>query len=527
MGEDRPQVRKDGPPRRTGGPRSGRRPWATAALLALLPAAAALGAQEPAGAPPAAGPEPAAAAACSDREALARRLDALLDDPALTRAHVGLVVQVAESGELIYARAPEKRFVAASSAKLVTAAVALRRLGPDFRWRTRLAAAGQVRGDTLHGDLWVLGSGDPRLTRERVAGWPRLLREAGIRHIRGDVVGDDRAFEGPPWGEGWMWEDTYAGWGAGVSGLQLAPGRIRAEVAPGAEVGEPATLRALEPGLPLPVVNEARTGPPASELRLHFVPPAEGGPVRLRGWVPAGREPVPLVLAPAHPTFHFLEGLRAFLAEAGIGVDGRFRRPAEGETPAAETWSRDLPSEPLEAAVEELLKWSDNQVAESILRTLGRELRGAGTTQGGAEVARETLAEWGIEPGAVVLADGSGLSRYTQATPAALARLLRRAWQLPGFEALRGALPVAARDGTLSRRLEATAAEGNIRAKTGSLSGVGALAGYVTDADGETLVFSLLLNGYDAPGEVATALEDLLVEQLALYHGPDYPLPCP
>ena len=225
---------------------------------------------------------------------------------------------------------------------------------------------------------------------------------------------------------------------------------------------------------------------------------------------------------------HLLGAVERALRDAGLSVGGRFRRPREEEVPPTVTWELEVRSEPLEEVVGPLLEWSDNQMAESLLRTLGREAAGVGSTQAGLEAVAEALAAWGIEPGSVQLADGSGLSRYSRLTPAALVRVLRRMAQLPDFEPLREALPIAAEKGTLAGRLQATAAGRNARAKTGSLGGVRALAGYVTDADEETLVFALLLNGYEAPGDVATALEDLIVEQLALYHSPDYPgCPCP
>ncbi len=135
----------------------------------------------------------------------------------------------------------------------------------------------------------------------------------------------------------------------------------------------------------------------------------------------------------------------------------------------------------------------------------------------------ETLAAWGIEPGAIDLVDGSGLSRYNQVTPNAINRMLRAMWRHPDFTVFYDALPVAGVDGTLRRRMTGMPPQDNVRAKTGSLTSVRALSGYLTAGDGQTLVFSLLLNGYDAPGDVAVALEDLLVEQLALYRRPVIP----
>lgn len=455
---------------------------------------------------------------------LAARLRRILDHPALVRAHVGMVVQVAETGELLFSHNAHRRFVPASNTKLVTGAVALHALGPSHRWSTRLVATGPVREGTVDGDLWIVGDGDPHLTRGELDRWRRILREAGVRRIAGDVVGDDRAFPPPQWGEGWMWTDLYSGWGAGVSALRLHPGRIRAFLRPGERLGAPATLHPEDAG-PLPELEVAvRTGPEYSDTRLRFLPPAEEPPgrrpaPRLVGWIAASVDSVPLYLAPRHPTHYLLRVLASRLADGGVEVDGTFRRARTADPPTDAAWSETLPSDSLGAVLPTLLKRSDNQIAEMLLRTLGREKgAGEGRAEEGLEVMEDRLAEWGIEPEAISLRDGSGLSRYNLVSPAALARLLRVMWQRPGFALFRAALPVAATDGTMRARLMGTPAAGNLRAKTGSLSSVRALSGYVENGDGETLIVALLVNGYSGPGDVAEGLEDRLVEQVALYH---------
>ncbi|MDT8436872.1 MAG: D-alanyl-D-alanine carboxypeptidase/D-alanyl-D-alanine-endopeptidase [Gemmatimonadota bacterium] len=500
-------------------PRTLRAVAGAAALAGLAPAAALAQAAARAADPP----PGAVAAPIRGPAELRERLEALLADPALARAHVGLAVQVAETGEVLFENEAEKRFVPASNTKIVTAAVALAVLGPEFRWTTRLVADGPIRGGALEGDLWIVGGGDPRLTREEIAAWPALLREAGIERIEGAVIGDDRAFEPWQWSEGWAWDDLHAGWGAGVSALQLHPNTVRGVVIPGAAPGDVAELRP-ETARPLPPIrNLVRTGAPGSDVRLRFLPPPEGGPVELRGWVPAGSDSVSLYLANPHPTLHLLETVAARLAAAGIEVRDGTRRAADEEGPARPGWSAELASEPLPEILAALMKPSDNQIAETVLRTLGREAGGGGSAAEGVEVVEETLADWGIEPGAVYLTDGSGLSRYNEVTPNALVRLLRAMWRRPDFPVFEASMPVAAVDGTLRRRLAGTPGAGNVKAKTGSLTSVRALSGYLRDGAGETLIFSLLLNGYDAPGAVAVALEDLLVEQLALYRRPVEP----
>lgn len=459
-----------------------------------------------------------------DGDGLARRLDRILRDPALARAHVGMKVTVAETGEVLYERAAERRFVPASNVKLVTAAAALDVLGPEHRWATRLHAAGPVRDGTLEGDLWIVGDGDPRLTRERVDRWPGLLARAGIRRVAGDVVADDRAFAGPPWPEGWTWGDLHSGWGVGSTALQLHPGRVRGRLVPGDSVGDPARLQLPETGPPPAMELRVRTGAPGSRVRLRFSPPTGRRAVRLSGWIPEGGDPVRLSLAPARPTRQLLDYLEARLREDGPPVDGEFRRAGPSERRPEATWSTTLRSDPLETLLPRMLRRSDNQIAESLLRSVGREAGGEGSPGEGIDAAVRMLGEWGVDPDAVHLTDGSGLSRYDQLTPAGIVRMLRALWLRPGFEDFARALPEAAgEEGTLTGRLLGTPAQGNLRGKTGSLSGVRALSGYVEDGAGRTLVFSLLVNGYHGPGDVAVALEDLLVEQLALLRRPVVP----
>ncbi len=455
-------------------------------------------------------------------EELAARIETILEDPALTRAHVGLVVQVAETGEVLFDLQGDKLFVPASNTKIVTAAIALEALGPAYRWESTLAAAGQIRDGVLEGDLWIIGAGDPWLSRETVWTWPAMLRRAGIQRITGDVIGDDRRFAGPQWGQGWFWHEIYASWAAGVSALQVRPNTVRADLIPGERVGDQVRFQLRREGPGIPMEADVRTGAPGSDVRLRYELPPEGGDVRLTGWIPAG-DTVPLHLATHHPTLYLLDHLEQAFDEEGIEADGVFRRAGPDEAPVGASWSHAVLSDSLGAAIAEMLKPSDNQVAESILRTVGYEAGAEGSAEAGLDVARGILAGWGIEAGAMTLSDGSGLSRYNRIAPSAMARLLRTMWQHPEHAVFLAGLPVAAVDGTMRSRLSGTPAEENVMAKTGSLAAARALSGYLTDGAGETLVFSLMLNGYEVSGSVAVALEDLIIEQIALYRRPVQP----
>jgi D-alanyl-D-alanine carboxypeptidase/D-alanyl-D-alanine-endopeptidase (penicillin-binding protein 4) len=490
------------------------------------------------------------------RSELSLRLERLLGDPAFDRAHVGLKVVVAETGEVLFERAAEKRFTAASTAKLVTAAAALDRLGAGFRWRTLLVATGPVEDGVLRGDLWVVGGGDPGLDRSDLRRWASALRDEGVRRIAGDVVGDGRSLAEPLWGRGWMWDDLHLGWSIGVTALQLDDAGVRAWLVPGDRPGDPAAARTEGPRTEPPVELDVRTGPPGSRTRLvHRTErpgPATG---RIEGWVPADADSVPLWMAPAHPTGELLDAFGRALRDSAVEVDGDLRRPRDGERPprgpccgprpdpggpAADTSAPaaagsgpgagttpttilDAPSDSLGAALAGLLAPSDNQTAEVLLRTLGREEGRGGTAREGLAVVREVITGWGVSPDAFSLADGSGLSRYDELAPAVLVRVLRTMWRSPLHDVFTAALAAPGEEGTLEFRLLDTAARDGLRAKTGSLSSVRGLAGFVEAGDGTTLIFALMIDGYGVPGRVAEGVRDLLVEQLSLHRRPVQP----
>jgi D-alanyl-D-alanine carboxypeptidase/D-alanyl-D-alanine-endopeptidase (penicillin-binding protein 4) len=179
-----------------------------------------------------------------------------------------------------------------------------------------------------------------------------------------------------------------------------------------------------------------------------------------------------------------------------------------GETPAVQLINHK--SKPLKEILSVLLKESQNLYAETLLKTIG-----AGKTSDGIKVVESTLSRMGVSPNSFVVLDGSGLSRYNYVTPAAFATMLRAIYQEDSSQIFYNALPVAGVDGTLKSRMKGTVAENNVHAKTGSVSNVRTLSGYVKTQDGEMLVFSLLANNFNAPPEEANAIQDQVVELLA------------
>jgi D-alanyl-D-alanine carboxypeptidase/D-alanyl-D-alanine-endopeptidase (penicillin-binding protein 4) len=293
---------------------------------------------------------------------------------------------------------------------------------------------------------------------------------------------------------------------------------VRATIAPGLAVGEAAIVSVEPVGSGLVIHNELKTSasdaPPSIDARRL----AGSAVVTLRGSVPFGGAPTAHTLAVDNPTLFFVTVLRHTLIAHGITVTGAAVDIDDiNDAPAREGAPVLLVhrSPPLSALATTLMKVSQNLYAETFLKTIGAA-DGVATAIAGRAAARATLQPWGVEPGGLIQRDGSGLSRYNYVTPQTIVTILThvdRDDRLRGpFEA---ALPIAGRDGTLARRMAGTPAEGNARAKTGSIANARALSGYVRTADGEPLVFSILGNNFDTPASVIEQASDAIVVRLA------------
>ena len=466
---------------------------------------------------------------------LAERIDEVLDARAFDDAYWGALVVDLESGDVLYERNAARRFVPASNMKLFTTAAALDALGPDFRYQTSLYAEGNVDRGTLRGSLVVRGSGDPTFGGRYTGGdltlvfrqWADSLRAAGIRRIAGPVVGDDDVFDNVSLGEGWSWDDLVWYYGAEVSGLQFGEGTV--EVA----------LHGTTPGSPTRVVVE----PDFGYVRLvNRTETTSGGGIRegyrrdlgdnvftLTSRVPAGRVERE-ALSVVNPTEYFVSTMVGVFRQRGIAVRGEAVDVDEwGRRPRYETMQRiaSHQSPRLSAIAAETNTDSNNLYAEHLLRTLGAyAYRGTdvplGSARAGAEAAAPFLRRVGVDPASFRIADGSGLSALNRLTPVGIVSVLRGMHQHPDDatrEAFYRSLAVGGFTGTLERRYRSGDARGNVRAKTGYISGARTLSGYVTADNGRLLAFSLLCNNYTVRTSRVNQAQDQIVELLADYEG--------
>ena len=427
--------------------------------------------------------------------------------------------------ETLYAVNAHKLMMPASAMKVLTLAAAAERLGWDFTYETRIVGAGRIDGGTLDGDLLVVGSGDPGIVdRDGMAeglfgSWADQLKAAGIRTISGRIVGDDSAFDHDSLGFGWSWDDLVEGYAAGVSALQYNENRVQVTIAPGSTIGAPADVSIAPRGSDLIVSNQLKTAAgKTSSIEVRRQPGSRR--LELRGSIPLGGEPSVRSASVENPTLFFVTALREALIDRGIEVRG----PAVDIDDLRDAPSqRDLAtlvtyrSPPLSALMLAPFKFSLNLHEETLLKTMGARA-GTPTFKAGRAAVRATLQQWGVAAAELIQVDGSGLSRYNYLTADALITALTH---VNRDNTLRGpfelSLPIAGRDGTLAGRMTGTPAEGNVHAKTGAMSNVRTLAGYVTTADGEPLVFAILANNFEAPGDTVVKTIDAMVVRLAQF----------
>jgi D-alanyl-D-alanine carboxypeptidase/D-alanyl-D-alanine-endopeptidase (penicillin-binding protein 4) len=478
-----------------------------------------------------------AAAQTGGLSALQSRLSNHIDAPRFEAAAWGVKIASLETERIIFERNPQKLLKPASNAKLYTGALALDRLGPDFRIKTSLLShARPDRSGNLRGDLVVFGRGDPTFSaRFHDGAHTNLLSPladalvaAGVRRVQGDLIGDESFFRGPPMGSQWAWQDLQNYYGAETSSLTVEDNTVDLIFSPGAKQGMPCRILSLqEPGY-LHFDNRARTTAAGGLRDIRLYRPIGENTVYVMGGLPVGATNFIDAIAVHQPARWFVSLLAAELARHGIRVAGKTRtmnwldRDARPDSAVSLIELASVSSPPLAEMLPKMLKPSQNLYAQLLLLQVGAQRSGGaeGLTNAAVETEqlaiaalRAFIAETGIDPDTVLLEDGSGLSRGTLVTANATVALLTWMHHHPPGRVFKESLPIAGIDGTLRHRMKGTAAAGNARAKTGTLRYVNTLSGYVTTKAGEQLVFSFMLNNYDGPG--ARPALDAMVVMLA------------
>nr|WP_322678082.1 D-alanyl-D-alanine carboxypeptidase/D-alanyl-D-alanine-endopeptidase [Nostoc sp. DedQUE03]MDZ7973400.1 D-alanyl-D-alanine carboxypeptidase/D-alanyl-D-alanine-endopeptidase [Nostoc sp. DedQUE03]MDZ8045325.1 D-alanyl-D-alanine carboxypeptidase/D-alanyl-D-alanine-endopeptidase [Nostoc sp. DedQUE02] len=442
---------------------------------------------------------------------LGTAIDAVINRPLFSRGRWGILVQPLSTGQTLYSRDAEKYFTPASNLKLLTTAAALQQLGANFRIRTSIYQNG-------NGVLRVVGRGDPSLSDTQLQTLAQQLKQKGITQIQ-RLIADDSYIQGDIVNPTWQWEDVQSSDGVPVSSFILNENIFSFKLVPQA-VGKSLQVVWIDPGEAKQwrIINQSVTVPQNQPSYVNVTRELSGTVLRIQGQLTTNSEPSLIDLPVVDPNYYFLRRFRTALATEKITLGQTL--VINGGVNQQEIAFVESP--PLSELLMETLQNSNNLYAEALLRALAvnkPRLKNQTSADVGLEVVKASLTKLGVDPANYILVDGSGLSRRNLVTPEAFVQTLRGMAKTPAAYIYRASLPVAGKSGTLKGRFQDTPAEGIVQAKTGTLTGVVSLSGYLNAPKYEPLVFSIIVNQSDQSATVVRqAIDEVVVLLTQLHH---------
>lgn len=448
-------------------------------------------------------------------------IDTILMDPRLDGAQADVVVRSAKTGEVLYSRNADNRLIPASNEKLYTSLSAMEALGPDYRFTTTVATDGKQVASALLGNLYLKGTGDPTLQVSDYDNLAASVAAKGIRTITGKLVADDTFFDHRQLGNNWAWDNSPFYFQPEISALTVAAdpyfdiGSLTVVTKAGTSIGSPAQVTTDPTTDFVHIINRAITGAAGSPNTISVERELGVNKIDVTGSMPIDGGTETDLSTVSDTTGYAVSVFRDALTRHGIHILGNIAR---NSTPSTAAIIRTRQSVPLSQLFIPFLKLSNNGIAEILVKTMGQKIQQQGTWDAGLTAINGKISHLGVDTNTLQIVDGSGLSNLDFISSQQTTNLLIAAQKEPWFTTWYNALPIAGEPdplvgGTLRSRMVGTKATGNVHGKTGSLVGVSALSGYVTDADGELLVFSIMENNYVAP--YVKDIEDAIAIDLA------------
>ncbi|WP_413021930.1 D-alanyl-D-alanine carboxypeptidase/D-alanyl-D-alanine-endopeptidase [Peribacillus frigoritolerans] len=446
----------------------------------------------------------------------------LEQSPGLAGALTGISIRSAETGEMIYERGSQTRLRPASNLKLLTAAAALETLGEDHTFQTELYIKGVQVGHVLQGNVYLKGKGDPTLLEKDFDELAASLKQRQVKFVHGDLIGDDSWYDDVRYSQDLVWGDEQEYYGAAVSALTASPnedydtGTIIVELAPGEKAGKRATVK-LEPETDyVKVINKTKTVSADANNKIEIERSHGTQVITVTGTIPEDAGVTKEWVSVEDPTEYALSLFEKSMKKYGIKVLGKRKK---GKTPVGAHMIATHQSMKLSQLLIPFMKLSNNSNAEVLVKEMGKEADGEGSWKDGLKVARNQLKSMGLDMQTIMMRDGSGISQVNMIPANEITKLLYAIQEKTWFPAYLNALPIAGNEnrmvgGTLRKRMKGTLAAGNVRAKTGTISGTSSLSGYVTTKRGEKIIFSIILNNFVEEKGI-TAIQDKIAVMLA------------
>lgn len=430
------------------------------------------------------------------KKALEERLSFIFNDEKLSKTQIGIEVFSLSQQETLYKRGNELALSPASAVKVLTGLVALKRLGPDFVFKTEVLTDGKIENGILNGNLYLRGGGDPSLVTERLFLLASDLRRHDFRKINGSLIIDDWTFDQIAYDAARIPTKTDRAYNAPVGGISFNYNTTTVYFRPGKQVGDPIKVF-VEPDTGfIQVQNSAKTSKRGSAYKVvaSRLDGKDRDTLVVSGSMPEGLVEQRSYFNVTDPVRYSGMAFKMMLEK--VGIDSAGLKIEHRQVPVQAKLLSSLDSLPLREIVVLMNKFSNNFIADTLIKTLGRELKGApGEMKKGLQVLWEEATRLNINSAGFDVVSGSGLTRENRMTARQFVTLLNAAYRdFDVLPELLSSLPIAGRDGTLRSRLKGTSANGRLRAKTGSIDGVSSLVGVVQSQAGELLAFAVIMN---------------------------------
>ncbi|MFJ5716941.1 D-alanyl-D-alanine carboxypeptidase/D-alanyl-D-alanine-endopeptidase [Neobacillus sp. NPDC093127] len=459
----------------------------------------------------------------NDHEKMVQQLNQLIkNDPDLQGAITGVSIRSAESGEIIYDHQGDVRLRPASNLKLLTAAAALHVLGEDYSFPTEILTDGAMKKNILQGNLFIKGKGDPTLLKSDFDKMAVELQKLGIKKITGNLVGDDSWYDDVRYSLDLPWSDETTHYGAQISALTASPttdydaGSVMVSIKPGKKSGDKPVVEITPKTNYVKIINHAETVPADSSKEIKIEREHAKNIITIKGNLPINAKVEKNWIGVWDPTRFALSLMEQSLSEQGITITGKIKTGLVPDTAETLVTHRSMP---LSELLVPFMKLSNNGHAEMLMKEMGKVVKGEGSWEKGIEVLKTEIAKWGLNPKTMVIRDGSGVSHVDLIPANQVSQLLFAVKKEKWFPHYLYSLPVAgAREkmvgGTLRNRLKDQEVQGKVQAKTGTISTVSSLSGYLETKSGQTIIFSILLNNL-LDEEKGKKIEDRIVQLLA------------